>query len=254
MKKILAITTLAIALASCIKDSYTEVNMTTYSGFDFTNIIGQIGADSLYVESIFNGGTYGPYTMFLSAREAADRPATGGFVLSMKVDSTLTMTEDNREYARYTTYAKNNLKGNAFAVFYQNPEENKMPEHDILFTHATVGTCTPSSLLLSNTKETIYNILQDEAFKFGPGDYLKLTVTGYGPDGAKTGEAEYFLADYRKAPDSSRPDSILTNWKPMKLDKLGKIEYVDFNIEASKSDFPLTVCVDDFVSSIYLKM
>ena len=73
-----------------------------------------------------------------------------------------------------------------------------------------------------------------------------LTATGY-LDGKETGKAEIYLADFR---DSK--DSVVTSWTPFALNKLGNIEYIDFELTSSKTEVPQYFCLDNFYANITL--
>ena len=46
----------AVAAVSCLSDTYMEMNLVSYSDFEFYHPIEQFGADSIYVEGMFTGG------------------------------------------------------------------------------------------------------------------------------------------------------------------------------------------------------
>ena len=85
---------------------------------------------------------------------------------------------------------------------------------------------------------------------------LKLTVTGF-LKGEETESVEYYLADFRgeKVDENGvpEPDSLLTRWKNLPLTALGQVDNIDFELEASKTLPSMTVCMDDFHASVYVK-
>ncbi len=250
MKRILVLAALILAIVSCNLDGYTEYSITSASTFEYD---AAYYADSLYLTSYFYGGDSNNSIIFNSNREASGKEMTGGFGLTMKRDSSLVIAEDNL-YPQYTMYATSAARGTkGCAVFYQNPDESAMPEHDIIFTYGQTEdcTCNPSYCMINNTQLTVYSVLSDESdYKFEYGDYLKLKITGV-KSGANTGSVEFYLADHRGSEE--KIDSVLTSWKTISLSKLGDIDYVDFTLESSKEDFPASFCMDNFVATVYIK-
>lgn len=261
MKRILILAVLSAIIVSCNLDGYTERTYSSFSGFefDFVNF-----TDSLFMTSEFAGGAvtvndisavvnYDPYLQFNSKRTELGQPLTGGLLLTMKKDSSLVIKEDNN-YPQYTMYATSAAGGSdVCVVYYQNEDSSLMPEHEITFTAGgdNDNNCTPYSMMINNTQLTVYNVLSDDSeYKFEPGDYLKLTVTGIN-NGLETGSVDYYLADYRGG--GEKIDSVLTSWKTLSLSKLGDIDYVDFRLECSRESFPKTFCLDNYISSGYVK-
>lgn len=244
----------AAASVSCLNNSFYEVNVTSYCDFEYYNAIEAFGEDSLYVENMFEGGPSSAYLIFASDRSGSGAAMTGGFGMTMKVD-TLEISETNK-YPWYTRYGTRSNYGSnrVSAVFMQNPDETLMPEHDIVFSDPDYGTCTPAYCQINNTQQTVAYIYSDDpARRFTEGDYLKLTFTGYNA-GEKTGSVEYYLADFRIPEDGgAAPDSVVTTWKTVALSGLGDIDYVDLDIESSKVNFPAFVCLDNFSAAIYIK-
>ncbi len=59
-------------------------------------------------------------------------------------------------------------------------------------------------------------------------DWVKLIATGYGADGAKTGETSIFLCN--------GPKNIILDWTKFDLSGLGKVQKVEFNITGSSDN------------------
>ncbi len=59
-------------------------------------------------------------------------------------------------------------------------------------------------------------------------DWVKLTATGYGTDGVKTGEASIYLCN--------GPKNIILDWTKFDLSGLGKVAKVEFNITGSSDN------------------
>ena len=290
-KYFLAVTAVAAAAVSCLNDSYYELNVTSYSDFEFYGAIQQFGADSVYLEGVFGGGNSSVDIYFNSSRAAQGEPLSGGFALTMKKDSldadngyvpfVVTVGDDGEDgdagsdgesgtgevyvnqYPQYTAYGtkiNSKLGDNICAVFVQAVESTAMPEHDIVFTEPDYGTCTPQMCRINNTQQMVSMMMAEtSSARFGQGDWLKLTVTGF-LKGEETESVEYYLADFRgeKVDENGvpEPDSLLTKWKNLSLTKLGQVDNIDFTLESSKGDNmmaePMTFCLDDFVASIYV--
>ncbi|MCD8313251.1 MAG: DUF4465 domain-containing protein [Bacteroidales bacterium] len=253
MKRILFLAVMAAAIAigavSCNLDGYTVATVTSVSTFEYES--GNY-VDSLYLSAPFySEDSYGTL-VFNSYREYSGADMTGGFGLTMKRDSSLVISEDNN-YPQYTIFGNGGARGSkSCAVFYQNPDESAMPDHDIYFYYRAGEdcTCTPTSCTINNTQLTVYSVLSDDSeYKFEPGDYLKLTFTGYS-ENSKTGSVDYYLADYRGA--GEKIDSVLTTWKTLSLSALGDIDYIDIDLECSKEDFPTYFCMDNFIAGAYI--
>ena len=254
MKKFILMAVVAVSAVSCLSDTYMEMSVTSYSDFEFTDPIEIFGKDSVFVESAFGGGSGSMSLLFASQRDGEKSPMTGGFGLTMKRDTTVYNKSWANPYPQYTIYDTLVVSNKASAVFYQNPNESLMPEHDIVFLDAAYGTCTPASCRINNTWQTVHNIVsEDSDYRFGEGDYLKLTVTGF-LNGAETGSVEYYLADYRIPENGgAAPDSLAMGWKLLSLTKLGNVDNIDFDLETNKPGFPLYFCLDNFVAGIYVK-
>lgn len=69
------------------------------------------------------------------------------------------------------------------------------------------------------------------AKKFGYGDWLKLTATGYDGDGKKTLSTDFYLADLRSENAADR--YIVSDWQYMDLSVLGTVKKVVFTMSSS---------------------
>ena len=273
MKRFFVILVAAAMAASCLNDTYYEITVQSYNDFEFYNPIELFGKDSIYVEGVFSGSVSGAYLGFASSRVAEQEKMTGGFGLTMKKD---TLVADGKivkdgvvqevekyspfpgtenEYPQYTAYGTKSHQGlNTCAVFLQADNVSLMPEHDIVFMEAEYGTCTPQMCRIINTYEMVRLMMYENSpYRFGKDDWLKLVIRGY-LDGEETGSVEYYLADFRSEDnDGTEPDSLLTRWKNLPLTALGQVDNIDFELEASKTLPSMTVCMDDFHASVYVK-
>lgn len=142
----------------------------------------------------------------------------------------------------YRAYLKTPGKvRNTYLVFC---DSENMPEHDVWFMLKEYGTCVMDKCFVTNTLE----VAEAVAANFEKGDRLVLRATGW-LDGAKTGNAEFTLADF-----SSQRDSIVSKWTQFDLSDLGAIEFVDFEVEvqSDKADMqiPKYFCIDNVMSSV----
>lgn len=73
----------------------------------------------------------------------------------------------------------------------------------------------------------------DYAKKFGYGDWLKLTATGYNANGTTTVSTDFYLADFRS--DNADERYIVKDWRYMDLSVLGKVKKIVFTMSSSDS-------------------
>ena len=130
-----------------------------------------------------------------------------------------------------------------YAVFKYDKSAGNMPEHDMAFLNHQYGTCTMQEAYVNNT----YAVVDYVKNNFVDGDRLVLKATGY-LNGSQTGQAEMVLADY-----SEKKDSLVVNWAKFDLQKLGNVQFVEFELAGTKDDMPTSVCIDDVVAKIALQ-
>ena len=161
----------------------------------------------------------------------------GGFLLSQ-----LKGSGAGTEY--YDQFRVNSGRGfngsSTYAVFYDNPDKNLMPEKHVSFLQSAYGTCKIAGFYVNNTAEVVKAVKE----KFVPGDKLVLKATGYSAD-KKTGEVEIPLAEY-----TTQKDSIIVTWTPFDLDKLGNVDHVEFDVQSTKEGIPAYFCMDTMVAFI----
>lgn len=85
------------------------------------------------------------------------------------------------------------------------------------------------------------------AKKFGLGDWLLLTVTGYDAAGNVTATKDFYLADLRKAETAY----IINDWRYVDLSSLGKVKKLTVTMNSSDVgewgiNTPTYFCFDDF--------
>ena len=158
------------------------------------------------------------------------------------------------EYSVYGTGDTNN-SGTANTFFYFR-QTSEMPEHDIAFPYASIGTYAPVNVSVCNSAYTVRAIrgdnVDDNTFDI-EGDYI-LTATGY-LNGSQTGTAEFLLAGKGKSKGTPGADSLVTSWSTFDLSGLGNIDYIDFELSCSNiNDYQTLiqndVCIDNLTARV----
>jgi len=112
------------------------------------------------------------------------------------------------------------------------------------------------SMMLTNSTWAYWEIKNGSGFgkKFVADDWFKVIITGY-LNKVKTGEIEYYLADYR-----SGKSFLSSQWNKVDVSSIGKANQVTFTFDSSdKGQFgvntPKYVCIDniEFEQTINLK-
>ena len=233
MKRLFFIICSLFLISACLDDgSGSTTSYTNTADFQYSSI--SFSQDSTFFNTTTPEG-YGYDVLNFYHRLDADKVRVeGGFILSC-----LEMPESgNTEglaniYRCYLANAKDGSE-NIYSVFSQNKDAALMPEHDIHFPYKANGSCILQGCFITNTVEVADYVKEN----FEVGDRITLKATGY-LDGVKTGDASINLVDI-----SALKDSIVSVWTPFELEKLGAIEYVDFEIISTKADAPAAFCLD----------
>lgn len=247
INRIVAVVFAAITVVSCL-DTGT-VNKYSYPlhvSFDFDEYV--LKADSLYFDDKNGDGivwmsSVGYWNdLFFGHKTSSDKKSfLGGFILSG-----LSGSESGIDtyYDSFRVNSGSGFEGSPiYAVFYDNPDKDSMPEKHLYFIQKEYGTCTMAGCYVNNTTEVVNAVKE----KFTEGDKLTLKVTGYLGE-TKTGDAQIALADY-----ATHRDSVVVNWTPFKLDKLGAVDRLEFSMQSTKEDIPLYFCMDSMIAYIYLE-
>ena len=108
------------------------------------------------------------------------------------------------------------------------------------------GLYITNSAYAANT--ILYAKDNDYAHKFGKGDWMKVTFTGYHADGTEA-KLDYYLADYRS--DKEADHYCLDTWQWVDLRPLGEVTSISFSLDGSDSgqwglNTPAYFCLDNF--------
>lgn len=257
MKKILFFIAVAFSVMSCLDGGSFSQSYTADVTFEFSDdVYKKEFKDSIYVipaadyQDNGNGGgfIYLQYPLVFAEKQA-NGMFQGGFLMSiLKGEKDGLLTRPELENDKYRVHAVGGapqagvaINSKAYAVFYDNPDESMMPEYDIEFGYKDVGSCLPVGCYVNNTTLVARKVREN----FTDGDKLVLTVTGYKGDGSKTEEKSITLAEYTEA-----KDSVMYNWTPLDLSKLGDVDYVKFDVKSTNPDVPGYFCIDGYLANI----
>lgn len=233
------ISALALVAIACSEGGSFSSSVNTYDTFYYSDFLSEY-KDSVAFSNYFTGNS--GYYMYNSTY--TNNVFQGGIVLSMKVDQNL--DANNADYSVAGETASQQDKDNIFAVFYQNPDESKMPEHELYLLRPTTNTVvSPTGCFIANTNRVLSAIKYgtDEAEGFKEGDYLSAVFTSYDADGKKINSVSTYLARY------SGSLSYITKWEELKLSGLGDFTFVDISLETNRTDLPLNWFCFDSVST-----
>lgn len=229
-------------------------------------------------------GGFGMSSRMVRWKLAGGEKTEGAMLLAGEGEEAEKTLNDNLFMSVFQKLDGNEPAKNSYAVFYNSPEE--MPEHDVVFMQINGGTWTPKSCMIANTAFTVaratgldisnypesYAEYPEYQFKRhvpavpGPednpdggteeqeGDYIRIVAKGYkGDSKQETGKAEIYLVDFI----DGQEDSVMTSWTRLDLSKLGEVDCIDFDVEYSnpiaEAGFPVYFCLDNLVSSVYIK-
>lgn len=239
MKRLFFILLSFILVSSCLDDgSGMSQSYTNTADFQYTQI--QFLPDSTFFNTTTPDGFGFDVLNFYHLLDPGKIWVDGGFILSCLEMPLSGNTQDLDN--TYRCYLKDLEKqfSNIYTVYNQNPDEALMPEHGIHFPYTSNGSCILNGCFITNTVEVADYIKEN----FETGDRMTLKATGY-LNGNKTGETEFLLADF-----SAEKDSIVSIWTPFELEKLGSVEYVDFEIVSTKEGAPAYFCMDNLTYSV----
>lgn len=240
MKKIFIFAAMLLLAVSCLdKGGSTYENYPMISDFEYNTTTQALFADSLAMyKTPFSSGAIDSYNT------VSGHDFTGGLALAYKNDTTLYVprTEPISPYTSYNKESTCNPKaapGTNYVIFYQNPDESKMPEHDMIFNLSKNGTAEMKACCVCNTTQVVSFIKGlENAPAFADGDYFKLKLTGRKGDSI-TGEETITMAE-----KTASKDSLIMGWTAVDLSKVGEFEKIDLEILTNRKDIPPYVCLD----------
>lgn len=240
ISRIIAVVLTAIATVSCFETGNNRSSYPLEVSFEYP---GALKADSLYFDTNgglgFAWGAGGWQDLGFYHKLTEDKKQfLGGFMLSgLKAAG----AGGDPYYDSFRVATGVGLNGTStYAVFHDNPDKSMMPEKHVTFLQSQYGTCTMAGVYVNNTIEVVKAVREH----FTLGDRLTLKAVGY-LNNAKTGEAQFVLADY-----SAQKNSLVVKWTPFDLDKLGSVDQVQFSLESTKQEVPAYVCMDSMVAYI----
>lgn len=238
MKRIFYFICVAMMAASCLGDGPgTTQNYFLDADFEYGDAYFQ--ADSVRFDNDYGIGL-GYWDLGFYHKLTPDKSAVvGGFAVSRLKGSGYALGNND-----FRVNSGKGYNGSAtYAVFKYDKSAGNMPEHDMAFLNHQYGTCTMQEAYVNNTCAVVDYVKNN----FVDGDRLVLKATGY-LNGSQTGQAEMVLADY-----SEKKDSLVVNWAKFDLQKLGNVQFVEFELAGTKDDMPTSVCIDDVVAKIALQ-
>ena len=238
MKRIIYMLCVAAMAVSCFGDG-PSTKRSYYLDVDFEYGGNIFQTDSVRFDNTEGIGVGYSDLHFYHKLDPAKKDVVGGWAVSGLRGSGKALGRNE-----YRVNSGAGLNGSpTYTVFKYNDNPGNMPEHAVYFVNRDYGTCTMLGCYVNNTAQVVDSIKAN----FTEGDRLILKAIGY-LNGAKTGEAKFTLAEY-----TGQKDSIVVNWTPFDLDKLGEVEYVDFEVTSTAKNVPTSFCMDDMVAFIALE-
>lgn len=136
---------------------------------------------------------------------------------------------------QYAVYTGTAFSGTIYAVAYAGTQA---------FVNLPAG-YRPGSVRITNTTYTALDMMSGSSFSdaFGPGDYLRVTFTGYSgtsATGLSTGSTTFYLADFLNG-----SSTIVNTWELLDLTPLGNAESIGLSWESSDAGTPVYAAIDD---------
>lgn len=241
MKKILFYIIALISVVSCLDGTSYTSNYKVIATYEYDNV--KYRADSTYYSASEDLGL-GWNLLGFCHNVDKNNDFLGGFRLSrlegqIKEDK---VSELDKTWRIYSTPG-----ANSYLVFWNS---GNMPDSHVLFLNPTNGTCRMMSCFVCNTAK----VAEEIKSKFERGDKLILKAVGY-LGKVETGRAEIALADFTQLDKKGAPkDSIVCNWTPFDLTKLGAVDEVKFEMSATNNkDISNYFCIDDLMADISLE-
>jgi hypothetical protein len=154
-----------------------------------------------------------------------------GWAISSMTDTTT--AGFTNQYSAITGSGANGSKTYAVAFTYGPNADPFHPSDSIVnLAHGT----SPLSIQVTNTTYAYLSMMNGDSFahKFGAGDFLKLTITGYnaqGGSGNSVGEVDFYLANFQ-----GDNHDIVNTWQTVDLSSLVGAKSLRFGLESSDND------------------
>ncbi|MDG5800539.1 DUF4465 domain-containing protein [Marinilabiliaceae bacterium ANBcel2] len=165
-----------------------------------------------------------------------------GFALSNKYSRSVTSTPD-----LFSAYTPASADDN-FMLYYQPPSAYAASlsfeegiEH--LIESFSIANSTFNAILMQFGTEN--GIPRFGGESNNKPDWFKVVFEGYDKEGKKTGEKEFYLADYRF--DNNMRNYIVNNWSTIKTEELGKVNRVAISLYSSLTDSEGVMLTPPFV-------
>lgn len=238
-------------MVSCLDKGSFSQSYTTEITFEFSDQIytREFGNDSVYVckNEDDQGFTYMQTPVVFGQKQTLGN-FDGGFVMSyLKGEANGILDKEPNDNDVFRVHAAAGAPAYAsavlsktYTVFYDNPVESMMPQHDIEFGYKGYGTCSPLACYVNNTTLVARKVREH----FQDGDKLTLKARGTKFDGSIS-ETSIVLAEYTQS-----KDSVMYNWTVFDLSKLGAVDYVDFEVTSTNPQVPGYFCLDGYIASI----
>lgn len=239
-KLIVPLLAVAALASSCLDGSYYSTYIANCD-FDWTDFAHQ------YPDSIYNTQAFvdGNSMVFNVKRDQDTKEFLGGFTISMLCDTIVEPGHVSRsQYCVADTTGA--FLSTGFIVLTQNPDPEKMPEHDIIFVQTDAGRAAANMAFICNTNNVANLILygNDEIPPFEMGDYLTVTFTTF-LKGAKQKSKTADLARY-----SDKERKTVITWEKVDLNELGEFDCVDIDLASNRTDIPMMCCIDSFRATV----
>lgn len=224
------------------KEQGTHQSYFGICSFEFTDLP-TVWTDSVYMTDRFYGAEGVTFSGYNPASTVS--PTQNGFILSARHDPTLESGHLAKDLA---TVEKFDYKNQVFVVYQDTP--GVQPRHVVTFDYQSIGTCVLNGFFVNNTTRvaTLAAYGQDGIPAFAPGDWLKLTVTGYVGTTPTGKTQEVMLADY-----TGSELQLIKEWTAVETKDFGAFQYLDFAITSNRTDVPLQACIDDLVTNIEIE-
>lgn len=239
-KLILPFLAVAALVSSCLNGSYYSTYIANCD-FDWTDFAQQY-PDSIYHTQAFVSGSS---IIFNVKCDEDTKEFLGGFTISMLCDTLVEPGHVSRSpYCVADTTGAFHSSG--FTVFTQNPDPEKMPEHDIFFAQNDAGSAVANMVYICNTTDVANLVIygNDEIPPFGMGDYLTVTFTSF-LNGQKQNSKTADLARY-----SEKERKTVIVWDKVDLTGLGEFDVIDIDLNSNRTDIPMMCGIDSFKATV----